>query len=176
MPPSQALFFWKTCSSTRGWRPSCNSVSRAWLKYASVYQPARIFSTGRSKISGFSRVRVSVRTVLELEARGERGLGDLELLGRRLCGREPMLELVARLRQRLRHGVAGVARHPAEDLRRRGERAELGRAASMVADVRGRETGKRISHRRRHHERADEMTAAALVLLLRRVAVLVAPD
>ena len=38
-----------------------------WLKYASVYQPARIFSTGRSKIVGSSRLRVVI--MFELQTR-----------------------------------------------------------------------------------------------------------
>src|SRR4051794_23559500 len=137
MPPSQPSRFWKTCITTFGRRPSCRSVSRVWLKYASVYQPARIFSTGRSKISGWSRCLV-VCAMLELEARCERGLGDLELLGRRLHGGEPVLQLVARLRERLRHETVGVARHPAEDLGRCGHSADLCRAACVPADSLGR--------------------------------------
>ena len=31
-----ALFFWKTCMTTRGWRSSARSAAREWLKYASV--------------------------------------------------------------------------------------------------------------------------------------------
>src|SRR2546430_4821029 len=117
MPPSHASFFWNTWSTTRGWRLSCRSVARAWLKYASVYQPARIFSTGRSKISGGSRVLVcSARAMLELEARGERGLCSVQLLRRRLGGRKAVLELVSGLRQCPRDDVAGMACHPAEDL------------------------------------------------------------
>src|SRR2546430_7618904 len=120
MPPSHASFFWNTWSTTRGWRLSCRSVARAWLKYASVYQPARIFSTGRSKISGGSRVRVvSARAMLELEARGECGLRDLQLLRRRLGGREPVLKLVPPLRQSPRDGVGRVAGPPTRDLRGR---------------------------------------------------------
>jgi hypothetical protein len=38
--------------------------------------------------------------MLELEARRQRGFGDLELLGSRLGGREPMLQLVTRPRER----------------------------------------------------------------------------
>src|SRR5258706_7336985 len=112
-PPSHACFRWNTCITTRGCRPSCSSVSRAWLKYASVYQPARIFSTGRSKISGGSRV-LSVCAMLEREAGGERGFGDFQLLGGRLGRREPVLELVTGLRQRLRHEGLRVPRHPAQ--------------------------------------------------------------
>src|SRR4051794_38935904 len=111
--------------TTCGWRPSFSSVARAWLKYASLYQPARIFSTGRSKSAGSSLVFLVV-AMLEREARGERGLRDLQLLRRRLGGREPVLQLVARLRQPLREHVLGMPRHPAEQLGRRREGAELG--------------------------------------------------
>src|SRR5439155_4277509 len=123
-PPSQASFFWKTWTTTCGCRPSARSVERAWLKYASVYQPARIFSTGRSKTSG-ARRRLGGCGMLELEARRQRRLGHLELLGARLGGREAVLELVSRLRERLRERVRGVPRHPAEELGRDGDRAEL---------------------------------------------------
>src|SRR6266702_2183588 len=116
MPPRYDSCFWKTCITTRGCLPSRSSASRVWLKYASVYQPARIFSTGRSKTCGSSRLRVSVAIVFERETGTQRRFGDLELLGRRLRGREPMLELVARLRQRRRERVAGMALHPREDL------------------------------------------------------------
>src|SRR5712691_556922 len=161
--------------TTFGWRASRRSVSRVWLKYASVYQPARIFSTGRSKISGWSRCLV-ICAMLELEARRERGLGDLQLLGRRLGRGQSVLQLVPGLRERLRQDVAGIACHPAEDLGRCGDRADLGRAARMPAEPQRREVRKQVSDRRRRHEWAHEVAAAALVLLLSLVAVLVAAD
>src|SRR3954447_25406915 len=111
--------------TTRGWRPSCSSVARAWLKYASLYQPARIFSTGRSKSAGSSRVLLLVVAMLEREAGGERRLCDLQLLLRRLGRREPVLQLVPGLRQPLREQVVGMTRHPTEQLGRSGERPEL---------------------------------------------------
>src|SRR5690242_14258965 len=129
--------------TTCGWRPSWSSVARAWLKYASLYQPARIFSTGRSKSCGSSRLLVPV-AMLELEAGRERSLGDLQLLGRRLGRGETVLQLVPRLRERLRHRVVGIARHPAEDLRRRSERAELRGCARLVAHPLGGEGGERV--------------------------------
>src|SRR5947209_18505319 len=143
MPPSHAAFFWKTCNTTRGRRPSFSSVSRAWLKYASVYQPARIFSTGRSKSSGGRRV-LSACAMLELEARGERRLGDLQLLLRRLCRRETVLQLVAGLRERLRDEMLGMPCHPAEDLRRRRERAELRERTRTAARALRREPRKDV--------------------------------
>src|SRR3954465_14824428 len=105
--------------TTSGWRPSSRSVARVWLKYASVYQPARIFSTGRSKISGSSRRRVLVIRALSLrglgrlrglecEARVQRGLCHFELLGARLARAEPVLQLVAWLRKRPRERVGRV--------------------------------------------------------------------
>src|SRR5262249_24309544 len=66
------------------------------------------------------------RSRLQLETRGERGLGDLQLLGRRLGGREPVLELVARPGQRPRQGMLRMALHPAEELRRGGEPRDAG--------------------------------------------------
>src|SRR3954452_13898786 len=125
MPPSHAFFFWKTCMTTRGWRPSFSSVARAWLKYASLYQPARIFSTGRAKSAGSSRVRVLLVAMLEREAGGERGLRNLELGLGRLRRRDPVLQLVPRLRERLRDEMVGMPCHPAEDLRRRRDRSDL---------------------------------------------------
>src|SRR6059058_3428387 len=101
--------------TTCGCRPSFSSVSRAWLKYASLYQPARIFSTGRSKSAGSSRARALFAAMLEGEAGGERRLRHLQLRVRRLGRRESVLQLVTRLRQRLRQRVLGVTRHPAED-------------------------------------------------------------
>src|SRR6266436_6589045 len=130
--------------TTSGRRPSLCNVSRVWLKYASVYQPARIFATGRSKISGGSRV-LSVCAMLELEAGGERGFGDFQLLGGRLGRREPVLELVAGLRQRLRNERLRVPRHPAEDLRRRGDRTELRCSARARAGVLRRQAGEQIA-------------------------------
>ena len=59
MPPSHALVLLEDLEDdARMAAVLAAASSRAWLKYASVYQPARIFSTGRSKISGGSRVLV----------------------------------------------------------------------------------------------------------------------
>src|ERR1022692_1937741 len=165
IPPSHDWFFWNTCMTTCGRRPSAISAERAWLKYASVYHPARIFSTGRSKMPGSSRcLRAVVRAIVELEreARGERGFRHLQLLRRRFGGREPVLERVPRPGKRLRDGMARVPRHPAEDLRGRGERAELRRRAGRFACTFRREAGENVPRRRRQHERPDEVSAAAL--------------
>src|SRR5712691_727092 len=175
MPPSHESFFWKICMTTFGRRSSRSSASRAWMKYASVYQPARIFSTGRSKISGWSLVLV-VCAMFELEAGGEGCLGDLELLRRRLGRGEAVLQLVSRLRQCLRERVARIARHPAEDLRRGSDRADLRGGTRLVAHALGRKPCEHVADRRRRDERSDEVPAAALVLFLRAVTVLVPAD
>ena len=125
---------------------------------------------------GASRSTFVAAPWLELEARGERRLGDLELRRRRLGGREAVLELVAGLRERLRDGIARVARHPAEDLGRGGDRADLRGGARVVAHALRREPCEHVADRRGGDERADQMSAAALVLLRRALAVLVASD
>src|SRR5205085_5116141 len=146
-PPSQASFFWNTWTTTRGRRPSASRVARAWLKYASVYQPARIFSTGRSKTSGERRCLVGVLGMLELEARSERRLGNLELLGAGLGGREAVLELVSRLRQCLREQVVRVSRHPAEELGGGRDRADLGSRLRGAPVPLGSEAGEDVADR-----------------------------
>src|SRR5262245_17603261 len=162
--------------TTRGWRPSSRSAARAWLKYASVYQPARIFSTGRSNTSGsrrFSLVRVAI---LEREARCERRLRNLELVGRRLGCREAVLELVPRLGERLRERMVGVAHHPREDLRRDRDRCHRGEAPRGEPELTRRPRGEEVADRERSEERADEVRAAAFVLLVARLAVLGGAD
>src|SRR5262252_3828544 len=173
--PSQASFFWKTWTSTRGWRPSASSVARAWLKYASLYHPARIFSTGRSKTSGERR---SLRGfgMLELEARLERRLGHLELFGARLRRREAVLKLVSRLPQRPRQRILGVPRHPAEELGGRCDGTDLGGCLRLAPVPLRREPGENVAGRGRDEERPDEMPAAALVLARGALPVLVAAD
>src|SRR5262245_9133217 len=148
IPPSHASFFWKTWTTTRGCRPSASSVARAWLKYASVYHPARICSTGRSKTSGARRCLRGCG-MLELEACRQRRLGNLELLRTRLRGREAVLELVPRLRQRLRERMRRVPRHPAEELGGRRDRTELRNRLRLTAPVLGREARQSVTDGRR---------------------------
>src|SRR3954469_6674802 len=114
--------------------------------------------------------------MLELQAGGQRGFGDLELLGRRLRGRDPVLELLAGLREGMRDAALRVARHPAEDLRRRAERADLRSRARGVAPALGRARRERVADRGCREQRADQVGAAALVLLRARLAVLVRAD
>jgi hypothetical protein len=60
--------------------------------------------------------------MLKLDARGERSLGDLELLRARILGRQPVLQLVAGLGERARERTVRVSNHPAEQLRRDADR------------------------------------------------------
>src|SRR5262249_42102908 len=89
---------------------------------------------------------------------------------------ESRLQLVPRPRKQLRERMLRMADHPAEDLGRGRERGEGGpdrrRAAPAVGSARGeRRTGCRCEQ-----ERADQMRAAALVLLLGGLATLVGAD
>src|SRR5881628_1353477 len=114
--------------------------------------------------------------MLELQAGGQRGLGDLELLGRRLRRREAVLELMAGRRERMRHTTLRVARHPAEDLGRRAERADLRSRTRGIPPALGRARRERVADRGGREQRADQVRAAALVLLRARLAVLVRAD
>src|SRR5579884_1045165 len=176
IPPSQASFFWKICINTRGWRPSASSVARAWLKYASVYQPARIFSTGRSKMSGSRRLRVVIIRVLQPQAGVQGGLGDLELLRAGLVGADTVLQLVPGAGECAGERMRGVARYPREDLRRRRDGPRGGGGLGDRTVARRRALGGEAAGEGRHQHRPDEVRAAALVLLRPRLAVLVAAD
>ena len=114
--------------------------------------------------------------MLELQAGGERRLGDLELLRGRLGGGEPVLQLVAGPRERARERLVRVARHPAEELGRGRDRAELSRGAGRAPQVLRRLGGQRAADRRARDERAEQVRAAALVLPGAALAVLVAAD
>ena len=72
--------------------------------------------------------------------------------------------------------MAGVPRHPGEDLDRRADRAEGARDARGPAQLRGRPRGEDVAGRRGDEQRADQVRAAALVLLRALLAVLVRPD
>ena len=87
-----------------------------------------------------------------------------------------MLQLVTGPRQRACERVVRVARHPAEELRGRGERAELGRCARRAAQVRRRLERERRPTAELASERAEQVRAAALVLACALLAVLVAAD
>ena len=87
-----------------------------------------------------------------------------------------MLELVSRLRQRLREQVVRVPRHPAEELGGHGDRANLGRHLRLTALALRREPGQNVGDRGRREERPDEMPAATLVLFRRALPLLVGAD
>src|SRR5581483_6979944 len=135
-------------------------------------------SSHRSAVTGTTRRRGFLPSggMLELEALRERSLGDLELVRRRLGGREAVLELVAGLRERPRERIVRVPRHPAEQLRGGGDRADLRDGLRLAPVPLGREARERVPDGRSRDERPDEMPAAALVLARRALAVLVAPD
>src|SRR6266852_873353 len=114
--------------------------------------------------------------MLELQAGGECGLGDLDLLGRRLGRGQSVLQLVAGLREGLREGVLRVPHHPAEDLGGGGKRGEGAGEACGGAKMTGSARGEAGSDRGGGDQRADEVRAAALVLLRRKLAVLVGAD
>src|SRR5215218_501492 len=114
--------------------------------------------------------------MFELEAGGEGGLCDFELLGRRLRGGQTMLNLVAGLRQRLRQRMIRVADHPREDLRRRGERAERGEATRGKPELGRRPGSEDVADRERPEQRPDQVRPAALMLFLAGLTVLVRPD
>src|SRR6266566_37280 len=69
-----------------------------------------------------------------------------------------------------------MANHPAEQLRRDADRAELGRRAGWAAQALGRASGQRASDSRADQQRADDVRAAALVLLRASLSVLIATD
>jgi hypothetical protein len=58
MPPSQPPRLAESCQVTRAVRPSARSAARALLKYASLYLPARICSTGSANSDGSIRFRL----------------------------------------------------------------------------------------------------------------------
>ena len=175
MPPRYACFFWKTCITTCGWRPSSSSAARVWLKYASVYQPARIFSTGRSKTLGSRRVRVVITTrapgTPATRPRRPRAVPQSARASRiGAAARGPASRAAAR---RDATGCASSSRtsppmrrpHRGRAIARAGFRSRRGaRSATMLPSA-------VVSE-----HRADEMRAAPLVLLRSRLTVLVRAD
>src|SRR5947208_11155138 len=112
----------------------------------------------------------------ELEAGCECGLGDLDLLRRRLRGREAMLKLVAGLGESAREAVLGIAHHPAEDLGRCGKRHELRAEPRGPAEVEGCARREHVADRGGREQGADQVRPAAAVLLRRALALLVRAD
>src|SRR5205814_956646 len=114
--------------------------------------------------------------MFQLQAGGERGLGDLELLGGRLLGRQPVLQLVARLGERAREAVLRVADHPAEELGGDADSAELSRGSSGAAQMLRCTRRESAPDGRAEEQRTDYVRAAALMLFRARLTVLVAAD
>ena len=112
----------------------------------------------------------------ELEAGLQRRLGDLELCGVGLGGRDPVLELVTGPGERPGDRMVGVPNHPREDLGRRRHapdgRGQPRRAARAIRRLRG----ERGADRGGEQQRPDQVRPAPLVLLPARLAVLVRPD
>src|SRR5439155_19744934 len=114
------------------------------------------------------------RRRLELETRGESSLRDLELLRGRLRRRQAVLELVAGPGESLGEPMLGVSLHPAEELGRSGERTDGRRHARRRAQGCGGARSEDIARGRGREQWANEVGAAAFVLLLARLVVLVA--
>jgi hypothetical protein len=70
-----------------------------------------------------------------------------------------VLQLVARLRERTCERVGRVAGHPAEDLRRRGDRAERGDGLRGRAEPLGGAVGRQVAGGGRQKQRADKAPA-----------------
>ena len=179
MPPSIAVLRWKTCITTRGCRPSREQ------------RGARVVE-----------VRVGVVALAHLLDRQVEDLrvetGSVRCSGRhsrapdRRRGRPPRPR-AARARDRPSRagccsswpgrasarasGCRGLPRHPAEDLDRRADRADRAGEAGRAAHARRAPARRGCSPAAGCGEqRADEVRAAALVLLRARLVVLVAPD
>src|SRR5947208_16271135 len=69
-----------------------------------------------------------------------------------------------------------MANHPAEQLRRDADRAELGRRTGGTAQALRRASGQRASDSRADQQRPDDVRAAALVLLRAGLSMLIAAD
>src|SRR3954464_13925984 len=103
--------------------------------------------------------------MFELQAGGERSVGDLQLLGGRLFGGEAVLELVARLGEGAREAVVRMPHHPAEELGRDTQGPDLRGEPRRPAKVLGRAGGEGPADRRADQQWPDDVRAAALVLL-----------
>ena len=162
--------------TTCGWRPSWSSAARVWLKYASVYQPARIFSTGRSKTSGSSRLARASASRLELQARRSAASATSSCAEEgsrvpkrcwsscpgRASARESGCDGWRVIQPKISTDAAAAPTAPAMRAA-----AAHSRRCTLGREVRG---GRREQHR------PDEMRAAALVLLRTLLTVLVGAD
>ncbi len=103
-------------------------------------------------------------------------LGDLELSGRRLCRRDAGLELVTGPRECPRDRMGRMPSHPGKDLDCSPDRADRTNRTCGRPRPRGGASRKARWHGAREHQRPDEMAAAAIVLLRRRLTGLVRAD
>ena len=114
--------------------------------------------------------------MLELQARAQRGVRDLELPLVRLGGCEPVLELVAgpseSAGERVARGGASSSRTARWTPRPRRARRRRGRLQARLRHA----PRDDVRHGSRHEQRPEQVRAAALVLLRARLAVLVAAD
>ena len=112
----------------------------------------------------------------ELQAGLQRRLGDLELRGVGLGGRDPVLELMTGPGERPGDRMVGVPNHPREDLggyrHAPDGRGQPRRAAHAIRRLRG----VRGAGRGGEQQRPDQVRPAPLVLLSAGLAVLVRPD
>jgi hypothetical protein len=95
--------------------------------------------------------------MLQLQTRRQGRLGDLELLGRRLRGREPVLQLVPGLRECLGERVAGMLGHPGEDLDGDADRRDGARRPRRDSQMGGRARCDQVAGRRRSQQRSDQV-------------------
>ena len=114
--------------------------------------------------------------MLKLQAGGERGLGDLELLGTWILGRKPVLELVTRLRERARDARSGFRTIQLNSSVATPTAPSCAAASGRPAQVLRRARGERAADRRTDQQRPDDVRAATLVLLRPGFPVLVAAD
>ena len=161
--------------TTRGWRPSCEQ-RLARVVEVRVRVPAGAHLLDR-KVEDLGR-EPRPKRLRHARARGRLRAPPPRPPAARPTARPSRTGAAARgpastapARRRV-----GMARHPAEDLRRRSKRAELRGGARAAARTLRRETGEHVADRRRRDERPDQMAAAALVLLRRALAVLVRAD
>src|SRR5436305_481643 len=87
-----------------------------------------------------------------------------------------MLELVTGLGKSSGQALLGIAHHPAEDLRGGRKCHELRAEPRLRAYACGSACGERVAEGRRREERAEKVRPAAIVLLGRALALLVAAD
>ena len=112
-----------------------------------------------------SPAAVALAAVLDAEDLGQRRDADLELLGRRLLGRQVALDLAAGRVERLGQRGAVVAVAPGEHLHRERGAAEADRGARQRARPLDQPLQQHRAAGGEQHHRRDQVGAAAVVLL-----------